>query len=104
VPNFIEIGRTVWEISHFNDFQNGRRPPSRIFNIQDGGRRILTVVISGESRYRGVQISGRGHRRGWSVAPGGRRSSSITSFCRHFHCGRGAVLTIVVLRRRCYDH
>jgi len=55
VPNFIEIGRTVWKISHFNDFQNGRRPPSRIFNIQDGGRRILTVMISGESRYRGCK-------------------------------------------------
>jgi len=33
VPNFTKIGQTVSEISRFFDFQDGRRPPSGIFEI-----------------------------------------------------------------------
>jgi len=33
VPNFIKIGRFLTEITRFNDFQNGGRPPSWILKI-----------------------------------------------------------------------
>ena len=34
VPNFIKIGHTAAEIWRFYGFQNGRRPPSWICEIQ----------------------------------------------------------------------
>jgi len=33
LPNFMEIGQTVAEISRFNVFENGGPPPSLIFQI-----------------------------------------------------------------------
>jgi len=58
VPNFIKIGHTAVEIWQFYGFQNGRRPPSWICEIQIFKvRRVKTVELCISPVYRRLAVA-----------------------------------------------